>query len=310
MPINATYEYTEAQKKVADAKTLGEKVKALQNLLSVTPTHKGAEKLRQEIKTKIAKLKEKLEKERAKKSGGFSLSVKKEGAAQIVLVGLPNSGKSTILNNLTGAKVEIAEYPFTTKKSEIGVMDYHGVKLQLVEIPALCPGFAESDRGPAYLSVARSADLVIIIVDGNSDCEKDLKTIEKEFEKVFVSLRKIKQKKTENEVIDCLVVVNKVMDNFRCEYPVCWVEDLKQAAWNMLDLIYVQTKQQGKKPEWPPVALDKESTVEDLAKEVHKDFVENFKYARVWGESVKHDGSTVGLDHGLKEGDIVEIHTR
>ena len=122
MPVNATYEYVEAQKKVDEAKTPQEKIKALESLLSACPTHKGAEKLRQEIKTKISKLKEKIEKERSKKASGFSISIKKEGAAQITLVGLTNSGKSTILKNLTGAKVEIADYAFTTKMPEIGVM--------------------------------------------------------------------------------------------------------------------------------------------------------------------------------------------
>src|SRR3989344_8655960 len=110
MPINAGYEYAEAQKKVNEAKTSQEKIKALENLLSASPSHKGAEKLRQGIKTKISKLKEKVEKDRAKKTSGFSVSVKKDGAAQVVLVGLTNSGKSTILNKLTGARVEIADY--------------------------------------------------------------------------------------------------------------------------------------------------------------------------------------------------------
>ncbi len=100
MPINAGYEYGQAEKKVLEAKTLQEKIKALEELLSVSPSHKGAEKLRLEIKTKISKLREKVEKERSKKAGGFSLSIKKEGAAQVALVGLTNSGKSFILNIL------------------------------------------------------------------------------------------------------------------------------------------------------------------------------------------------------------------
>ncbi len=83
MPINAGYEYAEAQKKVNEAKTSDEKIKAFEHLLSVSPSHKGAEKLRQEIKTKISKLRAKAEKDRAKKSSGFSINVKKEGAAQV-----------------------------------------------------------------------------------------------------------------------------------------------------------------------------------------------------------------------------------
>ncbi len=310
MPINAGYEYGQAEKKVLEAKTLQEKIKALEELLSVSPSHKGAEKLRLEIKTKISKLREKVEKERSKKAGGFSLSIKKEGAAQVALVGLTNSGKSFILNKLTGAKVEIADYAFTTKMPEIGVMDYNGVKIQLVEVPAIFQGFMDSEKGPSFLSIARSADLVVIVIDGTEDCEKDLKIITGEFNKAYVALKKVKQEKTEYEIKKCVVVVNKVMKNFKCPYPVCWVDDLKQGIWNMLDLIYVQTKLPGKKPDWPPVALKVGSSLLDLAGIVHKDFVKNFKYARIWGKSVKHNSSAVGLEHVLKEGDIVEIHTK
>ncbi len=310
MPINAGYEYAEAEKKVTEAKTTQEKIKALEHLLSVSPSHKGSEKLRLGIKTKISKLREKVEKDRLKKSGGFSLSIKKEGAAQIVLAGLANSGKSTILNKLTGAKVEIADYPFTTKTPEFGVMDYNGVKIQLVEIPAIFEGYAESDKGPAFLAIARSSDLVVIVLDGSGNCENDLDIIDEEFKKVFVQLKKIKQNAADYEVKKCLVVVNKVMKNFKCPFPVCWVDDIKQAVWNMLGLIYIQTKMPGRKPDWPPVSLKIGSTVNDLAGLVHKDFIRNFKYARIWGRSVKHDGTTVGLDHELKEGDVIEVHTK
>lgn len=308
MPINAGYEYAEAQKKVAEARTPHEKLKALENLLSASPSHKGAEKLRQEIKTKISKLKEKIEKERSRKSSGFSYSIKKEGVAQVALVGLPNSGKSFILNKLTGAKVEIADYPFTTKMPEVGVMDYHGIKIQMIEIPAFFDGFVDSDKGSAFMGIARSADLIVVVLDGSSNCSEDLRITVNEFERSSVELKKIKGYSTDAR--NCLIVVNKVLSNFKCYYPVCWVDDLKDAIWNRLSLIYVQTKSVGKKPDFPPVALKAGSTVKDLAAAVHKDFVKNFKYARIWGKSVKHDGTSVGFEHVLKERDIIEIHTR
>lgn len=310
MPVNAGPEYAVAEVEYKRAKTNSDKIKALERMYSLAPKHKSSEGLLREIKTKIAKLREKVEKDRAKKGSGFSLSIKKEGAAQVALVGLTNSGKSFILNKLTGAKVEIADYSFTTKLPEVGVMDYNGIKIQLVEVPAIFQGFMDSERGPAFMAVARSADLIVIVLDGGVNCENELKIIESEFSKAFVTLKKVKQEKAEYEIKKCLVVVNKVMSNFRCSYPVCWVDDLKQAIWNMLDLIYVQTKMPGKKPDWPPVALKKWSTVANLAEVVHKDFIKNFKYARVWGKSVKHHGSTVGLEHTLSESDVVEIHTK
>ena len=310
MPTNAGVGYSLALVEYNKAKSNEEKIRALEKVYAAAPKHKSAEKLLQEIKTKISKLKDKVEKERSKKAGGFSLSIKKEGVAQVALVGLPNSGKSYILNKLTAAKVEIAEYQFTTKMPEIGVMDYNGVKIQIVEVPAIFEGFMDSDKGPSFLAIARSADLIVVVIDGNSDCEKDLEIIENEFLNGFITLKKIKQNNIQGEIKNCLVIVNKVMKNFKCPYPVCWVDDLKQGVWNMLNLIYVQTKMPGKKPDWPPVALKFGSTVEGLAEIVHKDFLKSFKYARIWGKSVKHDGSTVGLDHILKEGDIVEIHTK
>lgn len=308
MPVNAGPEYAAAEVEYQKAKTPQEKIKALERMYTLAPKHKSSEGLLMEIKTKISKLRQKIEKERAKKASGFSLSIKKEGAAQITLVGLPNSGKSTILNKLTGAKVEIASYQFTTKNPEIGVMDYNGIKIQLIEIPAIFKNFSESEKGPAYLAIARSSDLIIIVIDGTASCEQDLKLVEQEFNNCNIKLKKIKDK--DPEAKKCLVVVNKVMNNFKCNYPVCWVDDLKQAAWNMLDLIYVQTKMPGKKPDFPPVSLKKNSTIQDLAEIVHKDFIKNFKYARIWGKSVKHPGSTVGSDHQLEEGDIIEIHTK
>ena len=310
MPVNAGPEYAASEQEYTKARTTEEKIKALERMYTLAPKHKSSEGLLREIKTKISKLREKVEKEKTKKGKGFSISIKKEGAAQVALVGLTNSGKSTILNKLTGAKVEIADYSFTTKTPVVGVMDYNGVKIQMVEIPAVFDGFADSENGPSFLSIARNADLIVVIIDGGRDCEVDLKIIDREFNKVFVSLKKVKKNETMNEVRKCLVVVNKVMKNFKCSYPVCWVDDLKQGVWNMLDLIYVQTKTPGKKSDWPPVALNKKSTVRDLAGMVHKDFIKNFKYARIWGKSVKHDRSTVGLEHVLNEGDIVEIHTK
>ena len=259
-----------------------------------------------EIKTKLAKIKGKIEKERAKKAGGFSLSIKKEGAAQIVLVGLTNSGKSSIIQKFTNARPLVAEYEYTTKTPEIAIMDYNGIKIQLVEIPSLFPRFAESEKGPTYFAIARSADLITIILDGTRNCNEDLKAIEREFENASIKLKKIKS----SEGLKCLIVVNKVLTNFKSEYPICWVDDFKEAAWRMLDLIYVYTKQPGKEKDYPPVALTKASSVEQLASIVHKDFVKKFKFARVWGKSVKHNGSNVSLSHTLSEGDAVEFHAK
>ncbi len=308
MPINAGYEYGEAQKKVIEAKTTEEKIRALENLLSVSPNHKGAERLRQELKSKISSLRLKVEKEKARKKGGFSIAIKKEGAAQVILVGLANSGKSSLLNALTNVNTEVASYEFTTKAPVIGIMDYEGVQIQLIELPAMFPGYSASEKGPSYMSILRSADLIVIVVDGTHDCLAQLRTIEHEFHTNNISLSTLRNPKP--NALPCLVVVNKTMHQFQSPYSVCWHEDLRHSIWTKLGLIWVRTKMPSKKADWPPVALPKGATVRDLAGKVHKDFVKNFEYARIWGKSVKHEGLTVGLDHMLAEGDIVEVHTK
>jgi ribosome-interacting GTPase 1 len=76
----------------------------------------------------------------------------------------------------------------------------------------------------------------------------------------------------------------------------------------MLDIIRVYTKSPGQKPDLTdPIVLDRGSTLEDAATEVHKDFSARLKFARVWG-SGKHDGVMVKRDHVLQDGDIIELH--
>jgi hypothetical protein len=277
MPTNVTVEYAVAESEYTEAKTNSEKLKALQKMLSLAPTHKGAEKLRQNIKTKIAKLKEQLKKEAVKKKGSAGLSVPKEGAAQIVLVGPANTGKSTLLKKLTGAKVEIADYPFTTTKPEVGIMDYKGIKLQIVEIPAIVKNFQETENGNTYLGIIRQADLIVLLFN----TEEEYKLLQKELSDIGIK---------------------RIIYNPN--------NNIKEDIWRSVGLIKIYTKEPGKKPSYPPFALKKGSTIENMAKHIHKDFIKRFKFARVWGKSAKFGGQRCGITHKLEDDDIVEIHLK
>lgn len=164
MPTNVSVEYAKSEMEYQKAKTTPEKLKCLNEMLRLAPSHKGGETLRAEIKTKISKLKEKSIKEKEqKKTGAYSLSVKKEGAAQIVLVGPTNTGKSSLLNTLTKAKSAIGHYPFTTSKPEIGALMYNTVNLQIVDLPPLMED-AAIKQAP-LMAVIRNADLVVFVLD-------------------------------------------------------------------------------------------------------------------------------------------------
>jgi len=278
MPVNAGIAYAKAESEFNQATTIQEKLQALRKMLATAPKHKGVESLLKEIKTKIARYKGLAEKEKKQKKGsGKSLSIKKEGAATICIVGTVNSGKSTLLKKLTNANVEIASYPFTTKKPEIGILDYKGIKLQIVEIPAIIENFEYSEIGPSMLAIIRQSDLLIVIFKDKFE----LKLIDKELYGINIPR-----------------VYYYNQDN------------IKDLIWDNLNLIKVYTKQPGKKQDHPPIALKKASIVKDLAGYVHKDFLRKFDFARIWGKSVKFDGIKVGLEHKLEDEDVIEFHLK
>ena len=387
MPTNVTAEYLAAEEEYRNAKTITEKIKALEKMYATVPKHKGTEKLRLQIKRRLAELRKELEKQQAqRKGGGYSFSVKKEGAAQIVLAGLPNVGKSFLLRQLTGVDTDVADYPFTTVEPIPGMMKHKDVQIQLVEVPGLVEGAAlGKGMGTQLLAVIRNADAIAIVIDLSQDPIRQMEIILKEFERAGIKLNKrrprieikrtptggivingqenikgdigevmkmlreekihsaeitVKEPVTLEEFADALdeslvwrraiIIANKgdapgSRENYEKlvrEYgdrfkivPVSAkkginIDVVKDALYELAGVIRVFTKSPGEEPAYPPIALKKGSTVLDVAKRIHKDFAKNFKYARVWGKSVKFPGQRVGADHVLEDGDIVEIHAR
>ena len=387
MPTNVTAEYLAAEEEYRNAKTIPEKIRALEKMYATVPKHKGTEKLRLQIKRKLAELRKELERQRQlKRGGGPSMAVRKEGAAQIVLAGLPNVGKSSLMKALTNADAEVAEYSFTTVEPIPGMMHHKDVQIQLVEVPGLVEGAAlGKGMGPQLLSVIRNADAIAIVVDLSKDPVRQMDILLKEFERAGIKVNRkkpkveikrtasggiiingqdkikgdigevmkmlreerihsaeitVKEPVTLEEFADALdeslvwknaiIIANKgdapgskenyeklvraYSDRFKI-VPVSAkrginLDRLKDELYELAGIIRVFTKSPGEEPAYPPVALKKGSTVMDLAERIHKDFARNFRYARVWGRSVKFPGQRVGADHVLEDGDVVEIHAR
>ncbi len=270
MPTNVTAEYAEAQKKYLNAKNRAEKIAALEEMISTLPKHKGTDVLFSQLKQRLSKLK--LQKEA--KSARKITTIAKEGDALFCIIGFTQSGKSTLLSKLTNAKPEIASRPFTTTKPQVGVCDYKGAKIQLVEVP--------STFYPSHMNIAQNADGIILVLDKEEDLMR-LEQILRRFRinKPFMTV-------TGKEVFD--------------------IEELKTEIWRTSGLVRVYTKEPGKPPEKKPLVLKPNSTVEDAARGVHKDFLKFFRFARIWGRSAKYAGEKVGLEHILEDGDILEIH--
>ncbi|MBI2085629.1 MAG: TGS domain-containing protein [Candidatus Aenigmarchaeota archaeon] len=286
MPVNAGYDYFAAQKKYQEAKTLDEKIRALEELIKVSPGHKGAENVLAQLKTKLSKLKS--QKVAAKKkSGGRVTAVPKTGAAQVCIVGFANAGKSELLKALTGVG-EPSPMPYSTKSPRVGMMLFEDVQIQAVEIP--------SSMEPEFLSIAHNSELVIFLYDASrpEDVDGLMEMAEKEeLKNILWVANTISAKRAVGFAVNA-----STGDN---------IDELKRMIWQRLKLVRIYTKIAGKKAETKPMTMPKGSMVRDVARDVHKDFLKNFKFARVWG-SAKFPGARVGLDHVVKDKDIIEIH--
>ncbi len=274
MPTNVTGEYVNAEKKYQNARNSDERLSALQEMLSTLPKHKGTEVLKAQIRERMKRIK-KEQIQAKKRRAGHAPVIKKEGF-QVAIIGFPNSGKSTLLAKLTNARPKISDYPFTTKEPEVGVMEFEGGQVQLVEIPALAERAAEKQRD--LLTLVTNADGIILLAD--DDYQR--KTIMGELAKF--GIRKSVFYAAKGEPIS------------------------PRKLFEFFDLIRVYTKEPGERTEKDkPVILRRGATVLDIAKEIHKDFANKLKFARVWGSS-KSPGQRGEKDHILRDKDIVELH--
>lgn len=320
MPANLPPQYFDVEEKYRAAKDPQEKITYLQQLLSIIPKHKGTEKLQAELKTKIKKLKESIAKQKKSKgSGGAWFQVEKQGAGQAVLVGLPNSGKSSLLNMLTNAHVDVGNYPFTTQLPNVGMMEYENINIQIVDTPPLY-----SDAPPWLFGIYRNGDILVLLLDAEKNTSQDFQAIRAALEEknIFITAHEY------GDVKQAIVLLSKsdkgadansstsFLDTYGNDFVVIplstvhgtGLKKLKSELYAALDIIRVYTKKIGKPiVKDDPVVLKKGATVLDAAEHIHKDFRRNLKFARLWNDA-EYSGQRVEKSHVLADEDVLEFH--
>jgi ribosome-interacting GTPase 1 len=329
MPANLPPQYLKAEEEHRKAATPERRLETLRELFRLLPKHKGTEKLQSDLKQKMSQLREEVERGKTGgKKGGLSHHVPTEGAGQVVLVGAPNVGKSTLLAAMTNARPEIAPYPFTTRTPQPGILFWRDVPVQLVDLPPISPDFFEGWAPNAI----RSANAALLVVDLGSD---DV------LESTTAVLDRLAEAHTElvgelpydvadervRHVKSVMAATKRDVDGAgdRLEVLREWVgtrfsivavsgrtgeglETLGAAAYDLLGVLRVYTKVPGKPADRTrPFTLPIGGTVLDLAREIHRDFEHSLKSARIWGSGV-FDGQTVKRDHELRDADVVELH--
>lgn len=341
MPTNVTPEYKKAEQAFREAREPADRLQCLKEMLRTIPKHKGTEHLQRDIKTRIKTMTDELSAPR--KTGartGPSYSVRCEGAAQIALLGPPNSGKSQLHQTLTGARSEVGPYPFTTKLPLPGMMPYEDIHIQLVDLPPVSNDYFE----PWIVNSLQPADAALLIIDiTNPECIDHIQQVSGQLAGRKISLtERFDDKDSEIDEQD-----DEIADPFRIELPTILVANkidlsdstgeldalndlvsysfpsiavsattgenldaLSRLLFEKMKIVRVYTKVPGKPADTDrPFTLIAGGTVADVARQVHKDFAHSFRFAKIWGDHV-FDGQQVGTDHVLHDLDILELHVK
>jgi uncharacterized protein len=352
-----------------------DRIKAITEELANTKRHKGTEHHIGLLLARRAKLQREVLERASRKGGGSGYDIKKQGDATVVIVGFPSAGKSTLISKITDAKSKIGAYEFTTLECIPGIMKYKGAQIQVLDIPGIIEGAQEGKgRGREVLSVARKADLILIMLDATKKGQYEV--ITRELENVgirmssrppnvdikravkggihIITARKlnkisrqeiiailneygvhnatitVKENIDGEQLIDVLernrvyvekvVVANKtdltggIPEMFPKEAIAIvaesgeGLEELREQIYKKLRFmrIYTKTRTKGIDRE-EPMMLKEGDTIAGFLKKLPRDYRKNFKYALVWGKSVKFPGQRVGLDHLVQNEDIVYV---
>ena len=342
MPINAHPNFLKAEQEYIQAETKEQKLIALKKMISHVPKHKGAENLRKQLKRRLAKLKYTNEKQA--KAGKSKRERIKKSEMQALLVGPPNTGKSSIFNILTNQKTKTAPTPFTTYEPKSGTTNFQDVKIQLIDMPP----FPNHDQ-----DIINSTDTLLIVIDNLNQLRLGKEGIKNNLSKEVLPNLHVKSRwegfvkplYEKNNTISKKENIKKHLENSKAKKIFIFnkadllnekekrkiqatlkskklnfilfsavnpqnLKELKQKIFNSFPIIRVYTKEPHKPATKNPLILKQKSTVADVAEKILKGLANKIKKAKIWGPSSKFAGQPVGLGHTLKDKDTIELQIR
>ena len=320
VPANLTPQYKEAEEKFRKARDAAEKRELLEEMLRLIPKHKGTEKLQADLKKRLAKLKHSSQGPAQSSQVRPFYQIEREGVGRVVVAGPPNSGKSQLVCRLTGARPEVADYPFTTRLPTPGMMEFEDVQIQLIDTPALAPETLESWQ----LQMVEQADVALLVFD-----VQDGSLLEQtDFILRILGERGISIAGADRPHV--IVLGNKMdgsgagedfevwSDLYRGEFQArpfssqldSRVEELRGELFQSLNLVRVYTRRPGQRfePGSAPYVLKRGATPVDVAESIHKDLRERFRSARLW-RGDDSNGILMEVTQAVEDGDILEIQT-
>jgi hypothetical protein len=308
MPANLPPQFFELQKKMKKTQDVEEKIEILKEMLAVCPKHKGTEKVREDLKRKMAKLRKEIQviKKASRKENIYT--IKKEGAGQVVIVGPPNSGKTTLINALCSSHFKTGDYLFTTTLPQPAMMSFENIQIQLVDLPPLTEDFF-----PGWMkNILWNVDIILSVFDLSSpDFEKEVKSFKQILKNLKLNEKEILfiGNKLDLEKIPSSSILKRIgISMIVSAKNKIGLEKLKKKIFERLKIVRVYSKKPGEKPNFKsPFVFKQGAILLDFIEEIHQGFLKNFKFAKLYKKDLKNP-IFISKNYILQDEDIIELH--
>ena len=308
--IHHDIEFTVLRKKLKNTGSIEQKITLLEQLVALQPRNPKNLALRRKYREEMETLRFKKTSKKGTANSPYDVIHFKR---QVVIIGETNTGKSRLLNRLTGADVPVKDTPYTTYKPEVQVMTCNGVPIQVVEVPALFTG----DTDTAKYRFIRNADLICLCVKNRDEYNSMIEQLMK-YSIVPVNeplSAEKKQQKAATDIVEKPAMVTGWYPTIELSgltaLDISDADSISDRIYRLFNIKRIFLALHGEIQDHPRVFPAKqEVTVYDFISSLDKRLITRFKRARI----VHHDPSvpdtqSAGLEYTLNDGDIVEIIT-